>query len=733
MSSKGHAHSSTVEVATSTNTTPTTSGKGHSGTAAAAGATTTKAAAKKKVDKNIAPTREWQVIVGILFLLLLLNLFRRYRSRHSAKKRARKTTITSGGFQGVGTSFSEKDAQDVNGGSSGKDNRERVIVEKKKQGGMVMVGRSVIATMAIWEKWMYVRTLPKWLFGWKSLSEIVWTVMYFAIALGLGMKDITLKPVNWSNQMGILAFAQTPLIVGLASKNNVISFLTGIPYQHLNYLHRASGRLAFACSWAHMAGRIQHGLRGKTDIHSMTVRHGIVAIIFLTLLSSSSLRVIRRLWYELFIVCHIVFAFLFLLFACLHYPEYIHWVWPAFLLWGLDRIVSGLRMMINSLPITITYSLTSLPRVQTKSRGTATDCIVELVDKDVLRISVPMSLPWSPGQHAFLSMPSISKWRFWEQHPHSISNLCVGPEPKAVFIVRAHKGFTGRLRDAITSDSSVVLAFVDGPYGKSPVLGGYDSIILVAGGTGITHCLSLFLHIAINQPDSHVKLIWNVRHASYIGWLAPMLNQHVASFSSKAKIIVHVTRSPLSAEFEDLHGLSDTIADGMTELWYHHDHQHHQQHVTLDKTTYNPISPTNGTSENDSGPSSENATIDEKVIPSPSSSSVLQVQTPGVNSSDEKTNTIEAEVKVAVRPESRKAFGLDEATKRLITFRPGRVNMHTVLADEVEHIEGKINVTVCGPEALSRDVREAVKTITTVKAILGGQAVVAVHEETFGW
>jgi hypothetical protein len=70
---------------------------------------------------------------------------------------------------------------------------------------------------------------------------------------------------NWSSctslthSLGIAdrkAFAQLPIIIALAGKNNIVSFLTGVPYQELNYLHRASGRLCLLCSWIHTIGWI---------------------------------------------------------------------------------------------------------------------------------------------------------------------------------------------------------------------------------------------------------------------------------------------------------------------------------------------------------------------------------------------------------------------------------------------------------------------------------------------
>lgn len=47
------------------------------------------------------------------------------------------------------------------------------------------------------------------------------------------------------------SFSQLPIILLLVSKNNPISSLTGITYQKLNYIHRASSRVCLLSSWGH--------------------------------------------------------------------------------------------------------------------------------------------------------------------------------------------------------------------------------------------------------------------------------------------------------------------------------------------------------------------------------------------------------------------------------------------------------------------------------------------------
>lgn len=71
----------------------------------------------------------------------------------------------------------------------------------------------------------------------------------------------------------IEAYVQMPFIIGLASKNNVISYLTGISYQKLNFFHRATGRVALICSWTHALGRIDKGwVRRLPDIANRSLK-----------------------------------------------------------------------------------------------------------------------------------------------------------------------------------------------------------------------------------------------------------------------------------------------------------------------------------------------------------------------------------------------------------------------------------------------------------------------------
>jgi hypothetical protein len=59
-----------------------------------------------------------------------------------------------------------------------------------------------------------------------------------------------------TRQAAKLTYANLPLIIGLAGKNNVLSKLTGFAYESLNVLHRWSARFVIISSTIHIAGRI---------------------------------------------------------------------------------------------------------------------------------------------------------------------------------------------------------------------------------------------------------------------------------------------------------------------------------------------------------------------------------------------------------------------------------------------------------------------------------------------
>ena len=71
----------------------------------------------------------------------------------------------------------------------------------------------------------------------------------------------------------------------------------------------------------------------------------------------------------------------------------------------------------------------------------SSQCTVELLGPDVVRLTIHRPLlTWGPGQHAWITMPSVALLRY-EQHPFSFANIPnKDGKSDAVFVVRGHKG-----------------------------------------------------------------------------------------------------------------------------------------------------------------------------------------------------------------------------------------------------------------------------------------------------
>lgn len=138
------------------------------------------------------------------------------------------------------------------------------------------------------------------------------------------------------------------------------------------------------------------------------------------------------------------------------------------MIWAFDRVLRLVRVTWNNRGC--------LPEHSTAR--------VELLAEDTIRITFRRRITWTPGQHAYITLPSISNLPT-EAHPFTIANI---PEPDAsndtdvVFLVRGRGGFTGRLRNYVAQNGpSTVRALIDGPYGIPPDLREYSTVVLIAG------------------------------------------------------------------------------------------------------------------------------------------------------------------------------------------------------------------------------------------------------------
>lgn len=156
------------------------------------------------------------------------------------------------------------------------------------------------------------------------------------------------------------------------------------------------------------------------------------------------------------------------------------YIWPALMLWLLDRVLRALRIIWNNRLWVLGESKYSL-------------ATVELVSNDTVRLTLLRRFSWKPGQHAYVTLPSISRLPF-EAHPFTIAsiptrsrntNVNSSDDNSVVFIIRGRSGMTGQLRQFAARENRftvTVPALVDGPYGCPPDLLKFSTSILIAGG-----------------------------------------------------------------------------------------------------------------------------------------------------------------------------------------------------------------------------------------------------------
>ncbi|KAG2072169.1 hypothetical protein BDR04DRAFT_1014238 [Suillus decipiens] len=515
-----------------------------------------------------------------------------------------------------------------------------------------------------------------------NIAEVFVTVAYIALLLIYAFINTTsvegqkLDMIYWCNRIAMLAASQFPIITALGTKNNIVSLVTGISYDRLNYIHRMMARTCFMLLWVHAAGEIVSFPNFQKILSNDWPRAGITAIVAFSVLIIVSLRPVRTGAYEVFFYIHFLGVGIFLVGAYFHTKgaHGSYWIWPSFVFWAFDRLIRVIRVVVFN------HSYFGF------KSGTGTmDAATELLSEDVVRLRLrrPPHFHWSPGQTAYLIMPSVSTLPF-EAHPFTIASFdssdllstaktedqsgsgenyetqVLGSNApfwkELVFLVNVHGGFTKKLKEVAAAKGKVKV-FVDGPYGPSPDLGSYDTSVFVAGGSGVSYTLPVFLSVieSVRKGQSSCKrvvFIWSIRDAEYIQWIEEALIKAIQlsppSLAVSIRIFYTGSSSAKQSMEEDSNLSSPTEKDTV-------------EHVEIRK-----------------------------------SSMLLSLS--------------------GVRMEN------------------GRSNLDALLKEEVTRASGSMSVSVCGSQGIARAVRHALRfPVSGPSSILGGGPSVTLHVESFGY
>ncbi|KAJ5167790.1 Riboflavin synthase-like beta-barrel [Penicillium canariense] len=353
-------------------------------------------------------------------------------------------------------------------------------------------------------------------------------------------EDFSGKMFQLKYAAGHLAVMNTPGLVLSAGRNNPLVPLLGLPFDTFNFMHRWVGRVVAANAVIHMSAVLanQAYLNG-VDYIIYTIWempfyiYGLVALLGFILIVVQSMSPVRHSFYELFLHLHIALAVMSFVALWYHLKNLLQQrvLLGTVILWGLDR-AGRLGILIW--------------RNCGKRRTTAT---VEALPGAVARVDVEVSRAWKfrPGQYIYLYLPCLGLWTShpftvaWssngsdssslsEKHSSSDSfaSLLGGSEKTTMSVlIKGQDGFTKKLLQKVEDSPEgriQAMALAEGPFGGIHSLASYGTLLLVAGGIGITHPMSYLHEVVTNfatrkTATRKVRLVWMIRTLDHLAWI----------------------------------------------------------------------------------------------------------------------------------------------------------------------------------------------------------------------
>jgi predicted ferric reductase len=311
-----------------------------------------------------------------------------------------------------------------------------------------------------------------------------------------------------------VSVTQLPLIYCLGGKINVISLITGISYERLNWLHRWVARTLFLTVIVHWSFFFREWWIAdfvKLELEMMPmVKFGFGAWSVLDWMVITGFGFFRQLSYEFFVLQHIVSFTVLLWLVYTHVPSYAKYnVWLSVGFIVLDRGSRSLLLVIQNMHLRSSKRQKYVLGFSAQAEALADDCVLLTIGN--------VNISWKPGQHVFVSIPRCG---LFQSHPFTIASLPGSGSAK--FVLQAHSGFTRKLLQlARQRPHQDLRTFISSAYGSPPlsIMERCDSLILMAASTGASFIVPM-MQRAINKVTCirRICFYWIVRHPSHLDW-----------------------------------------------------------------------------------------------------------------------------------------------------------------------------------------------------------------------
>ncbi|CRK13576.1 hypothetical protein BN1708_010869 [Verticillium longisporum] len=278
---------------------------------------------------------------------------------------------------------------------------------------------------------------------------------------------------------------------------------------------------------------------------------------------------IRHAFYEIFKLLHIALAILAVMGTWYHLhlkdlPQ-LRYLIAAIVIWAVDRLWRVFRVIYGNF-----------------GRG-GSRALVEALPGNAVRVTVNMARPWTfrPGQHAYMYMPSLS---YLQSHPFSVAWSEDAEDPSSEkltmnrqdilemrkttmsFVIRGRTGFTNTLfqkASACPRGQMHTTCMIEGPYGELHSMKSYGTVMLFAGGVGITQAVPHVRDLVIGYANGtvatrRITLVWVIQSPEHLEWIRPWMTQILAMDKRRdvLRIMLFVSRPRSSKE---IHSPSATV------------------------------------------------------------------------------------------------------------------------------------------------------------------------------
>ncbi|PWY92467.1 ferric-chelate reductase [Aspergillus heteromorphus CBS 117.55] len=411
-------------------------------------------------------------------------------------------------------------------------------------------------------------TLPSRFHSFLLLGIVVMNVVLCVVTVPYGSQEDTVAGLV-RNRTGTMATVNLIPVVLFAGRNNPLIPLLQVSFDTFNLMHRWLARIVVLEAIAHVVAwcipKVQDegwSVVGKVFGESSFMLSGLVAACAFVGLLAHSPSPIRHAFYETFLHLHIIMIVVSFAFLWIHLNGMISqsYLLVAIIFWAFERAARIFTLLYRN------------------CGRESTTAHVEALPGDAMRITLKMARPWTfhPGQHIYLYIPAVG---WWTSHPFSVGwsdaeefpacekgipmtqqDLLALQKTTISLLVRRRTGFTDKLfqraQNAMGGRISL-RAFAEGPYGNIHSMDSYGTVMLFAGGVGITHQVPFVRHLVQGHADGtvaarRVTLIWTIQSPEHLEWIRPWMTSILSMDRRREvlRVMLFITRPRNTKEIQ---------------------------------------------------------------------------------------------------------------------------------------------------------------------------------------